>query len=280
MAIKKAKKEETLVVHKLYGGEVTVTLDGRHKYVVHDKGVLVTDVVNVTGISGILDKPGLKFWATNLACDHILEIIKSGGTVTEEAIEVARRRHTQYTKEAADLGTLVHDWAEAYIRSILEGKKPLALPEDERVLNGVLSFLRWKDQTDVEFVSTERIVYSRKHHYVGKMDAEIRLNKKLIVADWKTSNPRKPKKPTDECRLCGTVGCGGVYNEYRYQTSLYEGAAIEEAGKNIYEADRMIARFDKETGEFATHVIGEFERDFETSIHLLHAKRRELELEQ
>lgn len=288
-----AKEKPVLEVHELYNGEVTVTLDGRHKYTVHDNGVLVPDVVNVTSISGILDKPGLKFWAANLAADHILEALRAGTDITEALIEEARRKHTTFVKEAADIGTLVHDFVETFIRLILEGKEQPALPDDERVLNGVLSFLRWRDQNNVQFVSTERIVYSREYHIVGKMDAEIKLDGKLIVADWKTSNARKPKKPDSTCSLCGKVGCGGVYNEYRYQTALYQQMANEEhafletpkergVNKTItspYEGDRLIARFDKETGNFAAHRIDDFFKDWDVARALLVARRREIEIE-
>lgn len=299
-----AKPQQKLEVHKLYGGEVEVTLDGRHKYQVFDKGVKVEDVVNVTGVSGLVDKPGLKFWAANLACDHILTAHRNGDAITEELIEVARRRHVNYTQEAADIGTQVHDWVEAFVRAKIANKELPELPDEKletKKFNGVLSFLRWQDQSDVEFVSTERILYSRRHRVVGKMDAEIRLNGKLIVADWKTSNPRKPKKADALCGLCSKVGCGGVYNEYRYQTALYEAMASEEHGflhgstsamritasgevidhtqDTQYQGDRLIARFDKESGEFSAHRIGDFEKDITAALALLVAKRRELELE-
>jgi hypothetical protein len=39
----------------------------------------------------------------------------------------------------------------------------MSLPEDQRVANAVTGFLDWKEKHNVEFLISERFVYSKKH---------------------------------------------------------------------------------------------------------------------
>ncbi len=67
-------------------------------------------------------------------------------------------------------------------------------------------------QHKVKFVSTERIVYSKKHDYIGKMDAEAMVDGKRVLVDFKTSS--------------------GLYNSVRMQTAAYQKADEEEGAKS------------------------------------------------
>ena len=127
--------------------------------------------------------------------------------------------------------------------------------DDENVFNGALAFLKWTSKHGVKFVSTERLVYSRTHGYGGLMDAEAIVDGKLRVIDFKTSKKKKPKTKKIKgeyvpipCALCSKNDCGGVYDEFRFQTAAYRAAAEEEGSK--YDADRMIVSFDKDSAGF------------------------------
>jgi hypothetical protein len=69
---------------------------------------------------------------------------------------------------------------------ILPGDKDWAEPE--AVTNGFNAFLAWWDQTDVEILEVERLVYSEKYFYCGKTDILGRRNGKLLIGDFKTGN--------------------------------------------------------------------------------------------
>lgn len=244
--------------YSLYSGEILIDFtEGNHSYKLNGERL-----TSCTAITGMLDKSGpLKYWAVGLTADFILEALRAGTKITEALVEEARSLHTKRLKEAADTGSLVHAFAEQFILSEIAGADQPALPEDEKVLNGALAFLRWKNEHNVQFVSSERCVYSKKYNYCGFMDCEARVDGKLRVIDFKTGKPKKD---------------GGVYSEHRYQTAGYRLAAEEEG--TVYDADRIIASFDKETGNFTSHELDNYEADAKAFLGLLAVKNREKEL--
>jgi len=262
----------------LYGGRVELTMDGRHQYWASVDGVEEKKVIGTTSVSGLLDKPQLIFWAVNLACGYLKNLLENDREITLEEIDNARRVHQQRVKDAQDSGTAVHEWAEAYIKSQITGSAQPEIPTDDKILNGALAFLRWVKQHDVKFISSERLVYSVAHGYGGTMDAEAVVDGKTRVIDFKTSGKKKPKKGKEEepCAICSTIGCGGVYDEHRFQTAAYQAAAEEEGSK--YDGDRLIVRFDKDTAEFSVHELDGYDGDRMAFLGLLAAKKRLNEL--
>ncbi len=260
---------------QLYGGDVNLELDGRHCYWAEVNGREPEKAIGVTSVSGLLDKPQLKFWAVNLACDYLKMILNTGEEhIVHEDVEIARAMHTKRLKEAGDSGTLVHAFAEAYIRSKIEGTEQPQIPnqyDEPQVFNGTLAFMRWVREHNVEFISTERLVYSIEHGFAGLMDAECIVDGKKRVIDFKTSKAKKGKEDV-ECSMCGKLGCGGIYDEFRFQTAAYQLAAEEEGSR--YEGERMIISFNKEDAEFSIHELDGYEEDKQAFLGLLSAKKR------
>lgn len=269
MASKKADK-----VIRLYGGKVRVEyFDQYHRYFVNKKRK-----IGVTTVTGVIDKSrALIWWATGLMKEHLKEVLEGGEKISIADIEYAARLHMQRKTESADLGTLVHDWAERYIKASPEDRQKIDLPEDDRVLNGVLAFLKWVKDHGVEFVASERVVYSKKHDYIGTLDCLFTMKKEkhgiVHVGDFKTSK--------------------GVYDEMIFQVTAYEEALREEmaTGCDMVETtldgklefgDKYILRFDKETGEFEAHQISakDHEKDIKAFVGLMYAKMRLMELEE
>lgn len=266
------KSQHKNMKSKLYNGEVALELDGRHCYWAEINGKSKEKVIGVTSVSGLLDKPQLKFWAVNLACDYLKGIMESDeDQITFTHIEEARGKHTQRLKEAGDSGTLVHSFAEAFIRSKIEGTVQPDIPQEEQVFNGALAFMRWVKEHNVEFCSTERLVYSMEHGFGGMMDAEAVVDGKKRVIDFKTSKAKKGKDDV-ACTMCGKLGCGGTYDEFRFQTAAYRAAAEEEGSR--YTGDRMIVTFDKDTADFSVHELDGYEEDRAAFLGLLAAKKR------
>lgn len=199
----------------LYDGHVKVKFNpDSHRYSVNGK-----PQTGVTTYLGIKDKSRpLTIWATELYRDFLLGRFTEG--ITLDDIYEGCSLHEQKKQEAASIGTEVHDWVEKYIK----GLNP-EMPESKEAQIGVTAFLEWADAHEVKFISSERVVYSRKHKFIGKMDIEATVNGKHCLIDLKTSNR--------------------IYNDYSMQTAAYV-RADEEEGTVGYDG-RWIIRLAKET---------------------------------
>lgn len=206
---------------KLYNESVLVTLDTGENGEKHDYRVDGNRKAGVTTYTGILDKSNsLIPWAVGLALDYVRGNKEVLGLDADEIYARAQAEAERVKNEAADLGTKIHNWIEDYIK----GQLP-EMPEDKNVLQGITSFLEWKDKHNVKFLSSERIVYSKKYDYIGKMDAEAEVDGKLCVVDFKTGN--------------------NIYSEVKLQTAAYLMADKEESGRK-YDG-RWVVRISKET---------------------------------
>lgn len=225
-------KTET-IQKTLYGGEVEITFyPNSHAYKIGNDRI-----VGVTTITGVIDKPALKGWAAECAINEIIECMNRGET-SEAAFRECKYAFNRVSKDATDIGKVVHDFCENFaLHKMGKGEKP-ELPEDEKALSGCLAFLRWHDQNKVEFIETEKLVYSKKHNYCGTFDLLARVNGKLYLIDYKTSK--------------------AFYAlEMSAQLAGYDIAYKEETGEKV--EGLSILRFDKETGEFEVHDITERE---------------------
>jgi hypothetical protein len=214
----------------LYGGSIPVTFNEKtHRYSVNGKSV-----PSVTGILGIINKPFLVPWAVNLACDHLIEIGRDRN-ITASDVEEARTKHRDAKEEAAGIGSKVHGWVEKFIQARKNGEADPELPTDEKILNGILGFVRWQDANGAKFTDTEVLVYSKLLGYCGLFDALGELNGVPTIFEWKTSK--------------------AIYDEYALQTAAYAFAFNEERNKAGEPIQRVIARFDKMDGSFEARVL-------------------------
>lgn len=191
----------------LYKGKVKIRFfPDSHIYMVDGKRK-----TGVTTYISILDKSrALMSWKGQRVADFLLSNLKKG-KITEEIICAASYIDEIEKEEAAVLGSEIHDWCEKYINATLgKGSMP-EMPEKKEVQVGVNAFLDWAKEHEVKFLSSERVVYSRKHDFIGKMDIECKVDKKLVLVDLKSSN--------------------GLYNTVRLQTAAYVRADEEESGR-------------------------------------------------
>ncbi len=232
-------------------------------------------IISSTGATGMIDKSTpMKFWAVNKSIDFLIEKLKAG-KINLDLLEEARKQHTIFLKEATMSGTAVHDWIEQFINHELKrGKKP-KLPEDERILNGVSAFLKWRSKSNVEFIGTEKLIFSQQYDFGGRLDIKAKVNGKLTVLDCKTCNMWvKDRKQPDGFRRDkdGNLIKTPVYDEQRYQVAGYR-LADEEESKKIYKGDRIILRLDKDFGEFEAVQLDEYERDKKGFLAALQLKK-------
>lgn len=193
-------------------------------------------VPGVTTILKCINKPALIQWSANMASDHFLASVKQGRTDLVAVHKESKVAHRKKAQGAADSGTNVHDYAEAFIK-----KKPLPLLLTDQAKLGVEAFHKWIDSHHVKFLSSERRIFSREHYYAGTCDFVAEIDGVMGVGDFKTSS--------------------GIYPEMRLQTAAYQHALEEEKG--IKFPVRWIVRFDKKTGEFEAKSFYNFFLDFQ-----------------
>ena len=257
----------SITTHKLYKGKILIDYHEGDKFHWFTKHGEKERIDGVTSITGLLDKSTpLVIWATRLAKEHMLQYLENsaGKTFTLEelspVIEEAVNKHRAAKEEAADIGTMVHDYAEAFGKAKLFGQElpPIKEDWDERVLNGVMAFLDWHNSENVKFVAAERIVYSKKHNYAGKMDALLEIDGRPVIGDYKTGK--------------------GLYNDHYYQLAGYWNAIEEEDEKKYPKG--VILHFDKLTGAFKPYFIDrpDHEKNLAAFLGFRAAKIREKEL--
>lgn len=179
-------------------------------------------IPSVTSFTGIIDKSQqLIPWAVNLMVEHLTIKI---GEITEVDIYEASQLHKVKKQEAADIGSLAHEW----ISSWLKGENPV-MPDNPSVQQAINSFLEYQDQNNIDWIQSEEIVYYNDNgiEYAGIFDAIAKIKNKLVLVDFKSSN--------------------GIYPEYMLQAAGYQLAY--EWMNNVKIDRRMIIRLAKETEE-------------------------------
>src|SRR5690348_2093067 len=211
----------------LYDGTVKLSFDSKkHVYTVgmfanHDGVPYFTDFRPVPSITTILKVIGkgdaLTQWAANCAADYIRECVAPGERLDEIAINAladgARFAFRRKSKEACDIGTLVHKWIEAYLVEWFAGRRVPEMPVNDDARRACNAALDWLARTNYKPQATEMRLYSLKHGYAGTADAQgvaASINGKLAIVDWKTSK--------------------AIYPEYRFQTAAYAQAHSEMTG--------------------------------------------------
>lgn len=233
------QKTET-IEHKLYNDTLTINFYPKsHRYKnPEEKGWLRS----VTSITGIVDKPFLKQWAVDMAIKYLEGFLKyEGAVIGIEELEQARKAWENVSQEAKDIGTDVHDYIQQYISFQLNCtripkdyvEKPTP-PTDDRAKKWVIAFLKWHKESMIEYLHSEKIIYSKKYNYCGIFDVAYWKDNKFILWDFKTSK--------------------SIYEDYINQVVGYVIAYEEEYPKEHFDWVSIL-RFDKETGDFEEFVL-------------------------
>lgn len=243
------------IEYKLYKGKVSIFFEerdwGGNKIHVYKKAD-GTKPLSVTKVTGTIDKSNaLIIWAIRLMAKYLNENFI--GKVLEAAhIEIASKEWRKAKDEAADVGTMAHDWIEQHIK----GLNP-PMPENAAVMNCVSAYLKWEGENKIRWLKNEAIVYSKKYDYVGKFDAIAKIKGKTYLIDYKSSK--------------------GLYPEFYLQTAGYQIAYEEEHGKCI--DGRILLHLGKEDGAFEHREIDDYEKDKAAFLGLLVVKKRLVELD-
>lgn len=243
------RNDETYI---LYGGNVQLDYnDDKHRYTRGGKIVPSTTQITKAGIN----KEFLLYWSSKSASVYISKQWKPDVVYDQDVIDNILKRSINHFKSiqtrAADIGTEAHLWIESFVNYVLEtgDKNPdieqFGTPSSIEAINSVAAFLTWYDNTDVEFVASEKKVYSVVHNYSGTFDLLAIVEGVLTIVDFKTSKD--------------------IYEDNFIQGSAYV-EAYEEEQQAIYALDGEDIPEDKLVQQFMVLHVPKDGRNYKTGI--------------
>lgn len=223
----------------LYDNKVKLVFDdAKHIYSVDDKVVY-----GVTSITGIIDKPALKYWAVNMGIEYLKENLKPGVALDEIEISTllaeTKSAHTKRLSKAGDIGTQIHEWLEKYVKARINKKPVPKRPINKEMQKAISGFFEWAKENKVKLIASEQKIYSKKFHYAGTFDLLASVNGKKTIVDFKTSK--------------------AIYPEMFLQASAYLQAKEEELGEQI-DGGVIILRLSKESKEITPFEVQSVDR--------------------
>ena len=200
--------------------------DTKHTYMVKGKQVpAVTKIVDAVSPKNLTEwaaKAGADWWLENYTDDVEMQAIMYDGI---------RYAHKEISREAQNIGSDVHRWIELWIKFKIHGGSAVAeYPYNVRV--PMENFHKWVESREIEWVASEKKIYSKFWNYAGTIDALAKINGELYVIDFKTS--------------------AKIYKEYYLKVYGYAQAVHEMVNddSNKDYPKGMIVRLDKENDKF------------------------------
>jgi hypothetical protein len=205
-----------MITTHLYNKRYRVDFDpGPHTYKVD--GELTPSATKVTGI---MDKPALKFWAANMAGNYFRTHVSPGQVMNDVEIEeiaaAASKAWRSNQEHAAKKGTSAHAVIEEHIRQQMgrqtitsgSGVADFLKKLHPSVANSVKKFYEWEKDHQPTYEFAESIIYSPSIRTIGTADIGCQIDGKLYVIDLKTGK--------------------GVYPEFALQVEFYRRGLCEE----------------------------------------------------
>lgn len=157
-------------------------------------------------------------------------------TERKEIIKTAKSADKKKSKEAAEIGSLVHEYCyQLEMTKVSEEllSKIKQHPDKDKIELGIEKFTEWKKTNEDKIVASEQIVASITHKYGGKFDRLATRNGVLILSDFKTSS--------------------GIWVDHKIQLAAYRIAIREWLGLDVQGIE--ILRFGKEDGTFEAELV-------------------------
>lgn len=229
----------------IYNGAIQLDFDdAAHRYIVREQGKPDIWPPGVTSILNVINKPALVPWAAKLTAETYSTLVSkklaAGALLPADLPGIEKESkgaHRAVAKEAAGIGTIVHEWAEQYSQGNIQ-----VMPENPAAAKAVEGFIGWLNDNKVAFKHTEVRVYSRQMAYAGTFDFMAVVNGELVLGDYKTSS--------------------GIYPEHHLQTAAYARVWTEMTGEPMMK--RLVVMFDKKSGKVKTEMrqVSDFTSDF------------------
>lgn len=231
---------------KLYKDTIELMFDvKKHHYTVNGQ-----TVDGVTSILGIIAKPALIYWSANKASEYIDKFLEVGKSLDEiekkQLVEGCKSAHKTLKDDAANAGTLMHEWIHNYIEN-----PEIELPTNEMLRKSAENFLEWVKVNDVKFKWSERKVYSKQYNFAGTLDFSATIKGKNVIGDIKTSS--------------------GIWDEYWLQLAAYR-QAVQEEFPEIKIDHCAIIRLGKD-GQFEVKELNNFQENIKAFVGALELYR-------
>lgn len=157
--------------------------ENRDRYYVHPG--TGEKLPGVTTILNMEPKPFLTFWAAKVVAEHAVENFGALAALAvndkKGAIDWLKRAPQRNTGEAADVGTLVHDYFELRAK----GKAPRHVHPDVKAY--VQHIEEFFERYEPEFLHLEDAVISETHKYAGSFDWIAKIGDEIVIGDNKTT---------------------------------------------------------------------------------------------
>ena len=115
-------------------------------------------------------------------------------------LDEAKKAHTKKSKEALVSGKIAHEWIENFIKKLIE--TPLSeekylelideitkeMPKDKKSVASINAFINWCKEHEIIWYASEIKLASPTYEFAGTIDSVCRLDGKLTIVDFKTSN--------------------------------------------------------------------------------------------
>jgi hypothetical protein len=192
--------------HQIYDGKVNLQFDPqKHIYIVDGEVYK-----GVTSTFNYAPSKNLTFWAAGEATKYVKDKWKPNRAYDEvyiaDVLRAAPKAHLEKRDKSADMGTMVHEWAEAYAR----GQKP-EHPQNPQLNRATKKLEEFFKKNNVQPELIERPLASIKYKLAGTPDLIGTFNGKRAIIDWKTGK--------------------GIYETYPLQLGAYSMMYHEEFGE-------------------------------------------------
>jgi hypothetical protein len=289
------RTESVFPTYHFYDRSIQVMYDdAEHSYFRYDAEGNHVEIPSVTTIlHAAIDKSfALIPWATKLCVEKIRAgLVNEDGTLKQIAsedfnalLEEGKNQHKVKLEEAGDIGTAVHNALEMAAKKaiaetdgyIMSAAFIPTLPENyvqgsdvklelrtSLARNCFLAALTWYKRHNVQFMFTERKVYSKTYDYAGTTDGVIYVDS---CDDLECCRGKVFKRQLADLDLKSS---SGMRDEFPWQLAAYQFALIEELGLPI--THRYILRLGKEDGRFESWLLDPtfFADDLDTFLNAL-----------
>jgi len=208
---------------------------------------------SVTTVLQIKAKPGLDAWKQQNTIMSALTLPRLDGESLEDFAERVVRDSKETASNAAQIGTDVHAWAEAYCKC-----EPIPPPTSYWQVCYLAQ--EWIDENiDLDGAMSEQRFVNQEYGYAGTIDLIAKWKKtgQKIILDFKTQGIKTGKKAV-------------FYDEWSYQLSAYAAGQDCMIGNLVLSTDRLAPQI-----AFYEWTKDEYEKAFDIFKLILQVWQRE-----
>jgi hypothetical protein len=169
--------------------------DEKHTYILD--GQAITGVTNANK-NGYPAAPSLIVWLSKQAAWYTIEQLKQfpeqvnrlPDYLLDEIAKKATQAGKKIAKAAADIGSIVHEYAEKY-GTELDGdflRRIDVHPDKEKIHLCIGEFIKWSEASEYVTIDAEQTIASVTKQFAGKYDRLVKCGSKIILIDFKTSS--------------------------------------------------------------------------------------------